>query len=179
MASRVAKNPIALPTGVEVKITGQQIIIKGKQGELSRALHPYVKAQVENNAIRILIAQADEPNADALAGTTRALVNNMVQGVYEGFKRKLLLVGVGYRAKVEGKLLNLSLGFSHPVNVTIPQGITIETPSQTEIIVKGADKEVVTQIAANIRAIRPVEPYKGKGVRYENETVILKEAKKK
>lgn len=176
--SRVAKKPITLPAGVDVALDGQKITVKGKQGTLSLDVHPSVAVQRE--AGELLLSPRDEKReSDALAGTTRALVANMVTGVSAGFERKLQLVGVGYRAQLQGKTLNLSLGMSHPINFEVPQGVTVETPSQTEILVKGADKQQVGQVAAKIRAFRSPEPYKGKGVRYSDETIVLKEAKKK
>jgi len=176
--SRVAKAPVAVPAGVTVTLSGQDIKVKGPIGELSRTIHSdVVISQEENNIITNIVA--DVKGAWAQAGTSRALINNMVEGVSKGFEKKLLLNGVGYRAKAAGKVLNLSLGFSHPVEHTIPAGITVETPSQTEIILKGADKHLVGQTAANIRAYRKPEPYKGKGIRYSDEHVRRKEAKKK
>ncbi len=176
--SRIANNPIQIPADVDVNISGQAVVIKGKQGELKRDIHPFVKLEMIESTIKFTLA-SNNPNADAQAGTARALVNNMVTGVSAGFEKKLLLVGVGYRSQVQGKKLNLTLGFSHPVEFEIPEGIKIETPSQTEILVKGIDKQLVGQVAANIRAYRPPEPYKGKGVRYADEHIILKEGKKK
>jgi large subunit ribosomal protein L6 len=176
--SRVAKNPVHVASGVQVAINGQSLSLKGAKGALQHVVHELVKVVHEENMLRT-VAQNDSDMADALAGSTRALVNNMMKGVTEGFERKLELLGVGYRAQVQGKKLNLTLGFSHPVAYDIPQGITIETPSQTEIIVKGADKQLVGQVSAEIRAYRPPEPYKGKGVRYVGERIILKETKKK
>lgn len=176
--SRVAKAPVALPSGVEFKQNGQSITLKGAKGALEVVLHNDVT--VANEDGNITFAPREESRgAWAQAGTARALVNNMVQGVSQGWERKLALVGVGYRAQVKGKVLNLNLGFSHPVDFDVPEGITIETPSQTEIVIKGVDKQQVGQVAANIRAYRPPEPYKGKGVRYADEQVRLKEAKKK
>lgn len=176
--SRVAKAPVTLPAGVTVTQTGQVVALKGKNGELTLNVNPAVEIVVDGNVLRTEPRQGFE-NADAQAGTARALLNNMVTGVSEGFSQKLELVGVGYRAKAEGKVLNLSLGFSHPVVFEVPNGITIETPTQTEVVVKGADKQLVGQVSANIRAYRKPEPYKGKGVRYANENVRRKEAKKK
>lgn len=175
--SRVARNPITLPKGVEVKLAADSVSVKGKNGELSMPLPGDIEFNLDDNVLTI----SDESiqRKPAMAGTMRALVGNMVTGVSDGFERKLSLVGVGYRAQAQGKTLNLSLGFSHPVNYPVPEGITIETPSQTEIVVKGANKQVVGQVAAEIRAFRPPEPYKGKGVRYADEYVIRKEAKKK
>ncbi len=176
--SRVAKAPIAVPSGVTITLNGQTVVVKGKNGELTLNVNPAVEIVVDGNVVRTNPRDGFE-NADAQAGTARALINNLVTGVAEGYTRKLELVGVGYRAKAEGKVLNLSLGFSHPVAFEVPAGITVETPSQTEVLVKGADKQLVGQVAANIRAYRKPEPYKGKGVRYANENVRRKEAKKK
>lgn len=176
--SRVAKAHVAIPAGVTITLSGQDIKIKGPMGELSHTIHSdVVVSQEEDNLITNIVA--DVKGAWAQAGTVRSLINNMVEGVSKGFEKKLLLNGVGYRAKAAGKSLNLSLGFSHPVDHAIPEGITVETPSQTEIILKGADKQLVGQTAANIRAYRKPEPYKGKGVRYADENVRRKEAKKK
>ena len=175
--SRIANAPVPVPAGVEVTVSGSTIRMKGKKGELSLDLHASVTVAREGNVLKI-VSNSRAKGADAIAGTSRALVNNMVKGVTAGFQEKLEIVGVGYRAQVQGKVLNLSLGFSHPVRVDIPQGLTIETPSQTEIVIKGADRQKVGQLAANIRAWRPPEPYKGKGVRYANEHIIRKEAKK-
>ena len=176
--SRVAKAPVAIPAGVTVTLSGQDIKVKGPVGELSHTIHSLVEVSQEGNTIKTGIA-SDDKGAWAQAGTTRALINNMIEGVSKGFEKKLVLNGVGYRAKAAGKNLNLSLGFSHPVDHAIPEGITVETPSQTEISLKGADKQLVGQTAANIRAYRKPEPYKGKGVRYVDEYVRRKEAKKK
>jgi large subunit ribosomal protein L6 len=178
MVSRVAKSPVEVPKGVDVKLTPELITVKGKLGELTHNIHALVNVTQAESLISFAPVNGDT-QANALAGTTRALINNMVKGVSEGFERKLVLVGVGYRAKAQGKVLNLSLGFSHPVDVTMPEGVTAETPAQTEIVLKGADKQQVCQMAANIRALRPPEPYKGKGVRYHDERVIQKEGKKK
>ena len=176
--SRVAKAHVAIPAGVTITLSGQDIKIKGPMGELSHTIHSdVVVSQEEDNLITNIVA--DVKGAWAQAGTVRSLINNMVEGVSKGFEKKLLLNGVGYRAKAAGKNLNLSLGFSHPVDHAIPEGITVETPSQTEIILKGADKQLVGQTAANIRAYRKPEPYKGKGIRYSDENVRRKEAKKK
>jgi large subunit ribosomal protein L6 len=176
--SRVAKAHVAIPAGVTITLSGQDIKIKGPMGELSHTIHSdVVVSQEENNIVTNVVA--DAKGAWAQAGTVRSLINNMVEGVSKGFEKKLLLNGVGYRAKAAGKSLNLSLGFSHPVDHAIPEGITVETPSQTEIILKGADKQLVGQTAANIRAYRKPEPYKGKGIRYSDENVRRKEAKKK
>lgn len=174
--SRIANAPIELPSGVEVSLSGQQITVKGSKGSMQFDINPDVS--VEQND-KVLNVKANTPSMMAMAGTTRALVNNMVTGVSTGFEKKLELVGVGYRAQAKGKVLNLTLGFSHPVDYAVPEGITIETPSQTEIVVKGMDKQKVGQVAADIRAYRPPEPYKGKGVKYADEIIVKKEAKKK
>lgn len=176
--SRVAKAPVTLPSGVTVTLNGQNVTVKGKIGELTINVNAAVEVVVDGSVLRTNPRDGFE-GANAQAGTARALLNNLVVGVSEGYTRKLELVGVGYRAKAEGKVLNLSLGFSHPVAFEVPAGITVETPSQTEVLVKGADKQLVGQVAANIRAYRKPEPYKGKGVRYANENVRRKEAKKK
>jgi large subunit ribosomal protein L6 len=176
--SRVAKAPVVVPAGVTVTLSGQDIIVKGPMGELSRTTHSDVVISQEENSIITNIV-ADVKGAWAQAGTTRALIQNMVEGVSTGYVKTLLLNGVGYRAKADGKSLNLSLGLSHPVNHAIPDGITVETPSQTEVILKGADKQLVGQVAADIRSYRKPEPYKGKGIRYSDEHVRRKEAKKK
>lgn len=175
--SRVAKSAVSIPSGVEVNIKDGVISVKGSKGQLEQALHSDVELKVEDGEITFTPSAGAE--SWAMAGTYRALVNNMITGVTNGFEKKLQLVGVGYRAQVQGKKLNLSLGFSHPVEFEAPEGITIEAPSQTELLVKGADKQVVGQVAANIRAYRPPEPYKGKGVRYADERIVRKEAKKK
>ena len=176
--SRVAKAPVTVPAGVTVTLSGQDIKVKGPVGELSRTIHSLVSVSEEANVITTGVA-TESKEAWTQAGTARALINNMVEGVSKGYEKKLVLNGVGYRAKAAGKNLNLSLGFSHPVDHTIPEGITVETPSQTEVILKGADKQLVGQVAANIRAYRKPEPYKGKGIRYSDENVRRKEAKKK
>mgnify|MGYP002717079475 FL=1 len=176
--SRVAKAPVTVPAGVTITLNGQNLTVKGKNGELTLNVNPAVEIVVDGNVLRTVPREGFE-NANAQAGTARALLNSMVIGVTDGFTQKLELVGVGYRAKAEGKVLNLSLGFSHPVAFEVPAGITVETPTQTEILVKGADKQLVGQVSANIRAYRKPEPYKGKGVRYANENVRRKEAKKK
>jgi large subunit ribosomal protein L6 len=176
--SRIAKAPISVPSGVDIKIDGQQVTVKGPKGALSWNLHPSVSLVSEDGSLKVA-PSGDKGEHWAMAGTTRALINNMVVGVSSGFERKLNLVGVGYRAQAKGKVLNLALGFSHPVDYPVPEGIEIETPVPTEIIVRGADKQRVGQVAAEIRAYRPPEPYKGKGVRYSDEQVIRKEAKKK
>jgi large subunit ribosomal protein L6 len=175
--SRIANNPVTIPSGVDVNIVGSLITIKGGKGELSHDIHPLVKIEQEDSVLKTTVNN-NSKTANALSGTTRALIQNIVTGVTEGFERKLEIVGVGYRAAVSGKVLNLTLGFSHPVAFAIPEGITIETPSQTEVVIKGIDKQQVGQVAANIRAYRPPEPYKGKGVRYSDERIVRKEAKK-
>jgi len=174
--SRVARKPVVLPAGVEVTLNGQQLSIKGPKGTLTQQVHEQVEITRDSSVLKFAPRSIE---ADAQAGTARALVNNMVTGVTSGFSKKLELVGVGYRAQVQGKALNLTLGFSHPVSFAIPAGITIETPSQTEIIVKGLDRQQVGAVAAKIRGYRPPEPYKGKGVKYSDEVIIRKEVKKK
>lgn len=176
--SRVAKNPISIPAGIEVKVSGQDVSVKGSKGSMQMAVHDLISVEHADNVIRIS-PRNNSISANAMSGTMRALLNNLVVGVGSGFSKKLDLVGVGYRAQVQGQALNLTLGFSHPLAFRIPAGITIETPSQTEILIKGMDKQQVGQVAAEIRSYRPVEPYKGKGVRYSNEVVIRKEVKKK
>lgn len=176
--SRVAKNPVALPAGVEFSYAKNEVTIKGPLGTLKQQLNASVELSKGDSGV-VCKAVANAPNARAMSGTARALVNNMVQGVTKGFERKLTLVGVGYRAQAQGDKLNLTLGFSHPVVHQMPTGIKVETPSQTEILVKGIDKQLVGQVAAEIRGYRPPEPYKGKGVRYADEVVSLKETKKK
>ncbi|MGA7801866.1 MAG: 50S ribosomal protein L6 [Gammaproteobacteria bacterium] len=176
--SRVAKKPIQIPSGVEVSVDGQAVTVKGPKGTLVHEVHESVSLQREDNVLNFEPRVAS-PRGWAFAGTTRALINNMVAGVSTGFERKLELVGVGYRAQTQGKTLNLTLGYSHPINFDIPEGITIETPSQTEVVVRGTDKQQVGQVAAKIRAFRAPEPYKGKGVKYSDEVIIRKEAKKK
>ncbi len=176
--SRIAKNPVTLPQGVEATVSGQVVTVKGPKGQASYAVHDLVEVVLDGNEIKFSPKNGSR-EAKALSGTMRSIVNNMVHGVHKGYEKKLVLVGVGYRAQAQGKVLNLTLGFSHPVVFEVPEGVTIETPSQTEIVVKGIDKQVVGQVAANIRRYRPPEPYKGKGVRYADEQIILKEAKKK
>lgn len=173
--SRVAKKPITLPKGVEINAADDQLTVKGPKGTLSLAKPAGVEVKIENGVITLSPATAA---ADALTGTVRAILANTVKGVSEGFERKLELVGVGYRAAMQGKDLNISLGFSHPVIFQAPEGITLATPTQTEILVQGADKQRVGEVAAKIRSFRPPEPYKGKGVKYSDETIIRKEAKK-
>ncbi len=176
--SRIAKNPVPLPQGVEVSLTEGQIRMKGPKGELVRALTQDVKVSLD--AGRLVVAAAnDSRQAHAMSGTMRALLANMVRGVSQGFEKRLALVGVGYRAQAQGNKLTLNLGFSHPVEHVMPAGIQVETPSQTEIVIRGADKQQVGQVAADVRAYRPPEPYKGKGIRYADEVVVLKETKKK
>lgn len=176
--SRVAKSPVSIPKGVEVSLANNLIKVKGAKGELSHQVHQLVAVGQQGDSLEITVNKEDKA-AWTQAGTTRAVLNNMVIGVSQGFEKKLQLNGVGYRAEASGKSLNLTLGFSHPVVFEIPAGLQITTPSQTEIIVSGVDKQKVGQAAANIRAFRPPEPYKGKGVRYANEHVRRKEAKKK
>jgi len=176
--SRIAKEPVELPKGVEFKQNGNIVTLKGGNGELSVEMNSEVLLTQDENSLTFS-PRSGSRFAVAVSGTMRSIVANMAKGVSEGFERKLELVGVGYRAQAQGKKLNLSLGFSHPVEYTVPEGITVETPSQTEILVKGADKQKVGQVCAEIRGFRPPEPYKGKGVRYAGERVILKEAKKK
>ena len=177
--SRIASAPIAIPQGVEVTLTEDVVRAKGPKGELSMTVHPLVSVARDGDVLRVSGAQTGGKQADALAGTTRAVVNNLVHGVSRGFEKRLTIMGVGYRAQVQGRKLSLNLGFSHPVEYAIPEGITIEAPSQTEIVVRGADKQRVGQVAAEIRRFRPPEPYKGKGVRYSDEHVVRKQAKKK
>jgi large subunit ribosomal protein L6 len=176
--SRVAKAPVQIPAGVEVTVAADKLSIKGKQGQLELNVHSSVNIQKEENVLTFA-PKSNDKQANALAGTFRALVNNMVTGVSVGFEKKLILQGVGYRAKTSGNTLNLTLGFSHPVDYELPAGVTAETPSQTEVVIKGIDKQQVGQVAAEIRGYRPPEPYKGKGVRYADENVRRKEAKKK
>ena len=175
--SRIGKNPIILPAGVEVSV-GAQITVKGPLGTLKAAAHPAVKVSVEGQSVQVTKVEG-AANAAAMWGTMRANLNNMVNGVSKGFERKLLLVGVGYRAQAQGDTLNLSLGFSHPVAHKMPAGVKVECPTQTEILIKGSDKQQVGQVAAEVRAYRKPEPYKGKGVRYSDEVVVIKETKKK
>jgi large subunit ribosomal protein L6 len=173
--SRIANAPIELPSGVEFAYKGEQVSVKGPKGNLEMKLHPSVSLEQEDSTVTVKPANdSDLP----MAGTMRSLVSNMVSGVTDGFEKKLTLIGVGYRAQMQGKKLTLALGFSHPVEFEAPEGITIETPSLTEIVISGCDKQKVGQAAAEIRAFRPPEPYKGKGVRYSDERVVRKEAKK-
>ena len=176
--SRVGKMPIAVPPGVDVAITAEQITVKGANGVLVRPANALVTIKSEAGKLQFTPAN-DSAEADAMSGTMRALVANMVDGVSKGFEKKLTLVGVGFRAAAQGAKLNLQIGFSHPVVKDMPAGITVTCPTQTEILIKGADRQAVGQIAAEVRAIRPPEPYKGKGIRYADEKVSLKETKKK
>ena len=173
--SRIAKAPIALPSGVDFKVQDGQVNVKGPKGNMVLALHPGVSLKQEDNEISIKpVKDSDMP----MAGTFRSLVSNMVVGVTDGFEKKLTLVGVGYRAQTQGNTVTLALGYSHPIEYTAPEGVTIEAPTQTELVIKGCDKQRVGQVAAELRAFRPPEPYKGKGVRYSDERVVRKEAKK-
>ena len=174
--SRVANSPVTVPSGVEVKLDGRELSVKGSKGTLQMTIDSGVDVNQEDNTLTFAAKGA---GSVSMSGTTRALVNNMVVGVSDGFERKLVLNGVGYRAAIQGKKLNLTLGFSHPVEYELPEGISAETPTQTEIVLKGIDKQALGQAAAEIRAFRPPEPYKGKGVRYADEHVRRKEAKKK
>ena len=185
--SRIGRKPVVVPSGVEVKIHDQELSVKGPKGQLSVKLHPFVHVTIENNEIKVhpnteteqVITGSGIKLAKSIVGTIRANIYNTVQGVTHGFEIKLLLVGVGYRAQAKGKILSLSLGYSHPTDFSVPNGVTIETPTQTEILVKGTDKNLVGRTAAQIRMVRSPEPYKGKGVRYANEVIELKETKKK
>lgn len=176
--SRIAKAPVSIPKGVDIKLDGNVMTVKGSKGQLSHILNNAVNIDIADNVIHM---QWDKDNkvATAQAGTARAILSNMVTGVSAGFEKKLTLIGVGYRAQAKENILSLSLGFSHPVDFEVPAGITVETPTQTEIVVKGTDKQLVGEVSAKIRAYRPPEPYKGKGVRYADEHVVRKEAKKK
>jgi len=174
--SRVANNPVQLPSGVEIKLNGSDLTVKGSMGTLELSVVDGVQVSQDDNALTFAY---ESDKSKAMAGTTRALVNNMVKGVSEGWEKKLVLNGVGYRAKASGKTVNLTVGLSHPVDYQLPEGVSAETPSQTEIVVKGIDKQAVGQAAAEIRSYRPPEPYKGKGIRYADEYVRRKEAKKK
>jgi len=176
--SRIAKAPVVIPTGVEIKLDGQSLNVKGSKGSLGLDIHPSVTVASEEGSLQFA-ARDGSKQAKALSGTMRSLANNMVVGVTQGFEKKLDLVGVGYRGAVKGSVLNLTLGFSHPVNYQLPEGVSAEMPSQTSIVLKAADKQKLGQAAAEIRAFRPPEPYKGKGVRYSDEYVRRKEAKKK
>ena len=176
--SRIANNPVSIPKGVEITLKGQEVTVKGSKGNLTMTLHDLVGISQVEDRLQLNALEVSKASV-ALAGTSRSLVNNMVLGVSSGFQKELQLQGVGYRAQAQGKKLNLSLGFSHPVVYEVPEGIDIETPTQTQVIVKGIDKQLVGQVSADIRAFRPPEPYKGKGVRYVDEYVKRKEAKKK
>ncbi len=176
--SRVAKAPVALPKGVSVTLNGQQVEVKGSKGTMSLQLHDLVELKQEDDQL-ILSPVSDSKEAWMHTGTMRSLVNNLVVGVSEGFERKLQLIGVGYRAQVAGSKVTLNVGYSHPIEYTLPEGVTAETPSQTEIVLKSNDKQALGQAAAKIRGYRPPEPYKGKGIRYSDEHVVRKEAKKK
>ena len=176
--SRVGKMPVALPKGVDVQVTADQITVKGSNGTLVRPVHALVQVLNEGGVLKVAPA-SDSSEANAMSGTMRALLANMVEGVGKGFEKKLSLVGVGFRAQAQGAKLNLQVGFSHPVVKEMPEGVKVECPTQTEIVIKGADRQAVGQVAAEVRAIRPPEPYKGKGIRYVGERVVLKETKKK
>jgi large subunit ribosomal protein L6 len=176
--SRIAKEPVPLPQGVAFKLEGTVVTIKGGKGSLSMELNTEVELSEVDGGLKVE-PRSGSRFAGAISGTTRALLANMVKGVTDGFERKLQLVGVGYRAQAQGGKLNLTLGFSHPVVYNIPDGVSVETPSQTEVVIQGTDKQKVGQVAAEIRRFRPPEPYKGKGVRYAGERVVIKEAKKK
>lgn len=185
--SRVGRKPVTIPSGVEVKVHGQDLSIKGPKGQLTIPLHPSVKIELENDNLLKVVASNDgycrsgsgSKLNNSIIGTLRSKIFNIVHGVTQGFERKLVLVGVGYRAQLKGNSLNLTVGYSHPVVLEAPEGVTFETPSLTEIIIKGVDKHLVGHIAAKIRAVRSPEPYKGKGIRYSNEKVVRKETKKK
>jgi len=175
--SRIAKYPIEVPKGVEVTLSGAEVSVKGPLGTLKQSMLPSVTIERDGDKLQVRAGAAE--NAGAMSGTMRALVANMVSGVTKGFEKKLTLVGVGYKAQAQGTKLNLSLGFSHPIVHEMPNGIKVETPTQTEIVIKGIDKQLVGQVAAEVRAYRSPEPYKGKGVRYADEVVVIKETKKK
>jgi large subunit ribosomal protein L6 len=185
--SRVGRKPVIIPAGVEVKIQGDTLSAKGPKGQVSVSLHPLVDVKIEGSEVKVsphndknkIITGSEVKLDKSITGTLRANINNAIQGAEKGFERKLVLMGVGYRAQAKGKVLSLSLGFSHPTEFPVPAGVTIETPSQTEIVIKGNNRELVGETAAKIRRIRPPEPYKGKGIRYENEYVEIKETKKK
>ncbi len=176
--SRIAKAPVTIPSGVDVKLVGNNMTVKGSKGQLSFDLNSSISVEIADKVISMQWNR-DDKNATAQAGTARAIINNMVTGVSAGFERKLALVGVGYRAQAKDNVLSLSLGYSHPVDFIVPAGVSVETPTQTEIVIKGSDKQQVGQVAAKIRAYRPPEPYKGKGVKYAEEHIVRKEAKKK
>ena len=175
--SRVAKNPIIIPDGVNISVDDKNVTVKGSKGELDFLLSLSISLNIDDNAITVSYDESDQKSV-ALAGTTRSIINNMIIGVSVGFEKKLELIGVGYRAKASGKLLELTLGFSHPVKYQLPDDVQVETPSQTEVVLKSHNKQILGQVAAEIRAFRPPEPYKGKGVRYADEQVKRKEAKK-
>ena len=180
--SRIAKAPVVVPNGVEIKIDSDKVSAKGPKGEQSFPISPGIELVENDGKVEIRVPETGKKISKhtlSMSGTTRAMIANLVKGVSEGFERKLSIIGVGYRAQAQGKSLNLSLGFSHPVVYELPEGVTAETPTQTEIILRGSDKQVVGQAAAEIRAYRPPEPYKGKGVRYSDEYVVRKQAKKK
>lgn len=188
LTSRVGRKPISVPSGVDVKLLGQhELTIKGPKGSVNVALHPLVKLDIEGSLVTInfnpettyIRSGSGSKLRRSIAGTTRAQLNNLINGVSKGFERKLVLVGVGYRAQAKGNVLTINIGYSHPVVYTVPTGVTIETPSQTEIIIKGSDKHLVGHVASTIRSVRPPEPYKGKGIRYSDEKVVRKETKKK
>jgi large subunit ribosomal protein L6 len=177
--SRIARKPLKIPSNVDVKQLDNKVVVKGTKGELSYQLHEAVKISIKDGSLLVSASENNIAESKSMVGTTKILLENMVHGVSKGFERKLKLVGVGYRAKVQGKTLDLNLGFSHAINYIIPNTITITTPSNTEVIISGMDKQLVGQTAAEIRSLRPPEPYKGKGVRYEDEKIVLKETKKK
>ena len=176
--SRIAKSPVEVPQGVELTLNGRRVTVKGAKGELSTTLNELVNFEQDEGVVNLTPVDNSQ-EAWAQAGTARSIINNMVVGVTEGFQRKLILNGVGYRAQMEGNVLNLTLGLSHPVNYELPEGVEVEMPSNTEVVIKGTDKQLVGQVAAKVRGFRPPEPYKGKGIRFEDETLRLKEAKKK
>ncbi len=176
--SRIAKSPVQVPQGVEVTLDDRRVTVKGAKGELSVTLNELVNFHQDEGVVNLEPVDNSQ-EAWAQAGTARSIINNMVVGVTDGFQRKLILNGVGYRAQLQGNVLNLTLGLSHPVNYELPEGVEVEMPSNTEVVIKGTDKQLVGQVAANVRSFRPPEPYKGKGIRYEDETLRLKEAKKK
>ncbi|MCK5325500.1 MAG: 50S ribosomal protein L6 [Woeseiaceae bacterium] len=176
--SRIAKAPVELPSGVEFSQSGNVVTMKGSKGSLTLELNSEVELTQEDNAL-LISPRSGSRFSTAIAGTMRSLLDNMAKGVSEGFERKLELVGVGYRAQAQGNKVNMTLGFSHPIVHEVPEGVTVETPTQTEILIRGADKQQVGQVAAELRGYRPPEPYKGKGIRYANERVVIKEAKKK
>ena len=176
--SRIAKAPVIIPSGVDIILEGNNVTVKGNNGQLSYDINSAVSLIITDNIIQVLWNKEDK-KATAQAGTARAIVNNMIVGVSSGYEQKLTLIGVGYRAQAKDNILNLSLGFSHPIDFELPDGVSVQTPTQTEIIIKGSDKQLVGEVAAKIRAYRPPEPYKGKGVRYADEHVARKEAKKK